>query len=133
MTGDKILIAPYRKFKTVLQLKNWGHLLLLFFTLCLPYWMAACTSSQVSCHLTAFNGFNQYLEYHPILLYVLTARWLMSIIILLFQKNQILSLISSCSMCDRLLFTTPPDWYDPLFRVLWKQPCYLQVLYKFFL
>ena len=55
--GTKILIVPHiGNFK--LQLKKWGHLLLLFFTSCLPYWMATCTSGQVSCGLTGFNVFN---------------------------------------------------------------------------
>ena len=54
--GTRISIAHIGNSK--LQLKTWGHLLLLFFTSCLPYWMATCTSGQVSCGLTGFNVFN---------------------------------------------------------------------------
>ena len=103
---------------------------MLFFILCLPCWMATCTSGQASCCLNALNAFNHTWN----IIRFFCKCWQFDDYIdehyLLFQKNQILSLITSCSMCDWLLFTTPPDWYDPLFRVLWKQPCCLQVLYK---
>lgn len=118
-----------RKFKTTI--KKMGHLLLLFFTSsCLPYWMATCTSGQVLCRLTGFNVFNH--TWNIIRFFCKCWQfddWWWALFIISEESN---SLITSCSMCDRLLFTTPPDWYDPLFRVLWKQPCYLQVLYKCF-
>ena len=120
-----------RKFKTTI--KTMGVPSLAIFPSCLPYWMATCTSGQVSCRSTGYNVFNH--TWNIIRFFCKCwqfADWWWALLNFIISKNQILSLITSCSMCDRLLFTTPPDWYNPLFRVLWKQPCYLQVLYKCF-